>query len=481
MNKEITRKHVLTSFVWKFMEHGGTQIIQFFVQIVLARLLLPEQYGLIALVMILITIANVFIQNGFNTALVQKKEVDNLDYSSVFCVSFVVAILCYILMFVSAPFIAEFYNEMKLVNIIRVLSLTMIFGSVYSIQIAYINRNMLFRRLFFVSLTGIILSGIAGITTAYMGFGVWALVIQQFVSRIVSVIFLLFAIEWKPRFNYSHKRVIELFSYGWKLLVSALLNQIYHELRTLIIGKVYSTSMLGYYTRGTQFPTFIVLNIDGSVQAVMLPTLSANQDDLVKIKRMVKRTITMSAFIIFPTLVGLAVVADPLVKILLTEKWLGSVPFLQIACGVYLLIPLQNMNLQVIKALGRSDIFLKLEIIKKVIGLGLMIASIPFGIYALAFSAVIVSVISNYINAHPNEELIEYGFLKQWKDIFPTFVLAIIMGIIAYSFHNLDVSPVLLILIQITSGVSTYFGLAFLIKHESLVYIIDNIRRRKND
>ena len=358
---------VLSSLFWKLMERGGTQGIQFIVQIVLARLLLPEDYGLIALVTIFIALANTFIQSGFNTALIQKKDADEVDFSSVLYLSLLAAGILYIVLYMSSSVIANFYQEPELTSVLRVLSITLFFGAFNSIQNAYVAKNMMFKELFFSSLGAMLISGVVGVIAAYMGFGVWALVIQQLTNQCMVTVIMWFTVKWRPKFIFSLKRVKVLFSYGSRLLASALISRLYMDIGTLIIGRIYSPAILGFYNRGEQFPQLIVSNIDGSIQSVMLPTLSAHQDDRVRVKDMVRRSIVTSSFIMLPMMVGLAVVAEPVVKILLTDKWLPSVPFLRIFCASYALMPVHTANLQAINALGRSDIFLRLEIIKNII------------------------------------------------------------------------------------------------------------------
>lgn len=468
---------VLSSLFWKLMERGGTQGIQFIVQIVLARLLLPEDYGLIALVTIFIALANTFIQSGFNTALIQKKDADEVDFSSVLYLSLLAAGILYIVLYMSSSVIANFYQEPELTSVLRVLSITLFFGAFNSIQNAYVAKNMMFKELFFSSLGAMLISGVVGVIAAYMGFGVWALVIQQLTNQCMVTVIMWFTVKWRPKFIFSLKRVKVLFSYGSRLLASALISRLYMDIRTLIIGRIYSPAILGFYNRGEQFPQFIVSNIDGSIQSVMLPTLSAHQDDRVRVKDMVRRSIVTSSFIMLPMMVGLAVVAEPVVKILLTDKWLPSVPFLRIFCASYALMPVHTANLQAINALGRSDIFLRLEIIKKIIGIIILGVSIPFGVYAMAWGALISGVISTFINAYPNLRLLNYSYMEQLKDITPSILIASIMGGIVYSFSYLNVSVNLTLVLQVLVGAIVYIGLAKMFKIESFDYLVETMKQ----
>ncbi len=484
MGTQINKSTVLFSLFWKLMERGGTQGIQFIVQIVLARLLLPEDFGSITIVLIFIQLANVFIQSGFNTALIQKKDADEVDFSSVFYLSLFVAGLLYVVLFFTSQFIADFYRLPQLAQILRVLSITLFFGAFNSIQNAYVARNMIFKKLFFSSLGAIIVSGTVGITAAYLGWGVWALVAQQLINQLAVTLILWFTVKWRPKLLFSIEKVKVLFSFGWKLLVSSLINTLYIDIRSLIIGKIYPPAMLGYYDRGKLFPKIIVSNIDGSIQSVMLPALASQQDDKKRVKAMMRRAIMTSSFIMFPMMVGLAVVAEPVVKIILTDKWLPAVPFLQIFCASNSLHPIHTANLQAINALGRSDVFLKLEIIKKIIGLIILGISIPFGIYAMAWGVLLSGIISTFINAYPNLKLLNYSYIEQWKDIMPSLGISLVMGAVVYTLNLLNIAVWQILILQIFVGVVIYIVLAKMLNIESYAYLIKTIneiinRRRR--
>lgn len=476
MNSVITITQVVSSFLWKLMERGGTQGIQFIVQIVLARLLLPEDYGIIALVVIFTQIAGVFVQSGLNTALIQKKNADEVDFSSVFYLSLAIACLLYVGLFFTAPFIAAFYDLPQIIPVFRVLSITLVFGACNSIQNAVISRNLQFKKLFFSSTGAVLISGAIGIYMAYTGFGVWALVGQQISNQLFVTMILWFTVRWRPKLLFSLDRVKDLFSFGWKLLVSALIDTVYQDLRSLIIGKMYNPAMLGFYNRGQQFPSIIVSNINGSIKSVMLPILASQQDNKPRVKRMMRRGIVTSSFIIFPMMVGLAVIAEPLVKLLLTDKWLPCVPFLQIYCAIYALMPIHTANLQAINAIGRSDIFLKLEIIKKIVGLSILAVTVFYGVYAIALGGVLSSLISSFVNAYPNKHLISYSYKEQVNDIIPSLLLSLAMGAVVYSLKWLGLSPLTTLVIQVCVGIIIYAGLARVFKLECYVYLVTTMK-----
>lgn len=483
MDNEISKLKVASSLFWKLMERGGAQGIQFIVQILLARLLVPEDYGIIALIAIFITVANVFVQSGFNTALVQKKDADEIDFSSVFYLSLFVATFVYLLLFFAAPFIANFYHVLQLKQILRVLSITLLLGAFNSIQNAALSRKMEFKKLFFSSLSSMIASGIVGIILAYEGFGVWALVAQQLINQIVITVMLWFTVKWRPKLIFSLERVKGLFSYGWKLLVSELMNTLYINLTSLIIGKVYCTEMLGFYNRGEQFPSIIVSNIDGSIQSVMLPILASHQHNKKRVKKMVRRSIVTSSFIVFPVMVGTGVIAEPLVRILLTDKWLPCVPFLQIFCASYALYPIHTANLQAINALGRSDIFLKLEVVKKIGGLVILATSMLYSVYAVAIGMLILGIICTFINAYPNLRLLNYSYKEQWNDIMPSLLLSLVMGVIVYNFRWFHMTSWLTLILQVLTGGFIYILMANIFKLECYTYLLtifrDILKNRK--
>lgn len=475
-----SKEKVIHSLVWKLMERGGVQGIQFVLQIILARLLTPNDYGIISIIAIFITLANVFVQSGFNTALIQKKDTDERDFSSVFYLSVFVAIVLYVVLFFTAPLIAKFYSIEELTQVIRVLSITLFLGAYNSIQNAIIARKMEFRKLFFSSMGAVVISGSIGIVLAYSGFGVWALVSQQLINQISIVIILSNILEWRPKLLFSFERIKTLFNYGWKILVSSLIDTLYMNIRSLIIGKIYSPSMLGYYNRGDQFPQVIVSNINGSIQSVMLPALSSEQDNAKKIKAMMRRVIVTSSFIIFPMMIGLAVVAESLVCIILTDKWLPCVPFLQVFCLSYALWPIHTANLQAINAVGRSDIYLKLEIIKKFVGMAILLTSLNYGVYAIAIGTLISGIISTFINSYPNLKLLNYSYLEQVKDIMPSLLISMLMGGITYSIKFFEMSNSLTLISQIVTGFIVYILLAKIFKLESYDYVVNTFKSLLN-
>ena len=461
----------IKNFIWRFAERCGAQLVTFIVSIVLARLLAPEDYGTIALVTVFTTILQVFVDSGLGTALIQKKDADDLDFCSVFYFNFFVCIVLYIGMFLAAPIIAGFYGDSSLIPIIRVISLTIVISGVKGIQQSYVSRNMLFKRFFFATLGGTIFSAFLGIGLAYAGFGVWAIVAQQLSNTAIDTLILWITVKWRPKKMFSWNRLKGLLSFGWKLLVSSLLDTVYNNLRNLIIGKFYSSADLAYYNQGDKFPKIIVTNINSSIDSVLLPTLANEQEHIDRVKSMTRRAIKTSTFIMAPLMMGLAFCATSIVKIVLTDKWLPCVPYLQIFCVTYMFWPIHTANLNAINAMGRSDYFLKLEIAKKAIGLILLLSTMRFGVMVMAYSLLISSITSQIINSWPNKKLLGYGYFEQLRDILPSVLIALFMGGCVNLVKLLGFSDFLMILVQVPLGAFIYVGLSALFHLEAYVYL----------
>ena len=469
-------KKVVSNFIWRFSERVGAQGVSFVVSIILARLLSPTDYGMIALVTVFTSILQVFVDSGFGNALIQKKDADDLDFSTVFYFNITVCGLLYLLLFFAAPLISRFYEMPALTPVIRVLSLKLIISGVKNIQQAYVSRHMMFKRFFFATLGGTIGAAIIGIWMAYRGYGVWALVAQLLFNAAVDTIILWITVKWRPKKLFSLQRLKALFSYGWKLLASHLLDTVYTDLRQLIIGKMYSAEDLAFYNRGQHLPKVFITNINASIDSVLFPTMSAEQDNVTRVRSMTSRAIKTSTYIMAPLMMGLAACGEPLVRILLTEKWLPCLPFMTIFCITYMFYPIHTANLNAIKAMGRSDLFLKLEICKKVVGMVLLLSSMWFGVMAMAYSLLVSSVISQIINSWPNRELLGYRYLDQLRDILPGILLAAVMGLIISMVEHLDLADWLTLLIQLPLGAAIYIGGSLLFKIDSFYYVLELVK-----
>ena len=476
-----TSNKVFSNLIWRFLERCGAQGITFIVAIILARILDPEIYGTIALVSVFITILQIFVDSGLGNALIQKKDADELDFSSVFFFNLAICTLLYLGMFAAAPLISRFYGIPELTSVIRVLSLTIIISGVKNIQQAYVSRHMMFRKFFFSTLGGTIVSGIVGIAMVFNGFGVWALVTQSLLNPAVDTVILWFTVGWKPKRMFSFERLKKLYSYGWKLLVASLLYTGVRELRALLIGKIYAPADLAFYNRGELFPAVIVSNIDASIDSVLLPALSGEQDKADRVRGMTRRAIKTSTYLMMPLMIGMAACAVPLVRLLLTEKWMPCVFYLRIFCVSLAFYPLYTANLNAIKALGRSDIFLRLEIIKKAIELTILFSTMIISVEAVAVGFLLTSITYQIIDSWPNRKLLNYSYSDQIRDIFPQICLSAFMGIIVYSINLLGLNDLITLLIQITLGAALYITGSKLFHIDSYEYIWSIIRNLKNN
>lgn len=468
---DIDKNTTVKNFIWRFAERCGAQLVTFVVSIVLARILSPDDYGTVALVTVFTTILQVFVDSGLGTALIQKKNADDLDFSSVFYFNFVVCLVLYAGMFFAAPIIASFYNDLTLIPIIRVISLTIVISGIKGIQQSFVSRNMLFKRFFFSTLGGTIFSAILGVAMAYAGCGVWAIVAQQLSNTAIDTLILWLTVKWRPKKMFSWERLKTLFSFGWKLLISSLLDTVYSNLRSLVIGKMYSPSDLAYYNQGDKLPSTVITNINTSIASVLLPTLASKQDDRKQLKNMTRRAIKTSTYIIAPLMMGLAFCAPPIVRLILTEKWVPCVPYLRIFCITYMFYPIHTANLNAINAMGRSDYFLKLEIAKKVIGMILLLVTMRISVMAMAYSLLVSMVTSMVINSWPNKKLLKYSFKEQIIDILPDIFIAIFMGVVVSIIYIFNLSDVMTLAIQIPLGVIVYIGLSIIFKIEEFQYL----------
>lgn len=470
-NKDGTKFKVVSGLAWTFFERCGAEGVSFVVSIILARLLDPVVYGTVALVNIFSSVLSVFIDRGMGSALIQKKDSDDLDFSSLFYFNCVLCLVLYAIMFFAAIPIANFYERPELVWLIRVSSITLLISAVKNIQCSYVSKHMMFKKFFLATLGGTIGAAIIGIVMAYLGYGPWALVAQGLFNNIVDTIILWFTVKWRPKKLFSIHRVKYLFSFGWKLLVSGILDTVYTKLRQLVIGKMYDGDDLAYYNRGNAYPQLVVTNINSSINSVLFPALSSVQDNIESVKNLTRRSIRISTYIMMPMMMGLAVCAKPIVRILLTDKWLPCVPYVWIFCFTYAFYPVHTANLGALKALGKSGTMLVLEIIKKIIGLAAIISTMWFGVIYMALSAIAVSILSQIVNSWPNRKILGYSYLDQLKDILPSVGISVIMGTIVYCVTFLGLNDWITLIIQVPLGMALYVGLSLLFKFESFDYV----------
>ena len=470
------KSEITTSLFWKILENGGSQGVQFVVSVLLARLLSPAEYGIVAIVLIFTTIANVLVQNGFSSALIQKQNADDLDFSSVLIFNVFLSILIYILLFFISPIIAEIYNRPELINILRVMGIIIIPGSIISVQNSYVARNMKFKMLFIATFLASIISGGISVFMAINGMKVWALAFQQIVYYFALLIILGIGIKYLPKLSFSMERLKTMFAFGSKLLIASLIDTIFTNIHGLIIGKAYSEEMLGAFNRGEQFPKLVVTNLSSAIQSVLLPVMSKKQDSKAEIKKILQSSIKLSTFVVAPMMCGLAAVSDNLILLLLGEKWSFSIPFLQMMCFSYVFWPIHISNLQALNAMGRSDIFLKLEIIKKLLGVAILVIGIRYNVFIFVGLKAFSDLICAFINAYPNVKLLDYKLREQSIDALNNFIPAIIMGIIIYIAGKHIGIGILSLLIQIVLGVIIYIALAVVMKNENFKMIVSKVR-----
>ena len=469
---------VITGFFWKFGEQISSQLVSFVLSIILARLLAPKDYGVIALVQIFISIAQVFVTSGFGNALIQKRDADETDFSTIFYLSELMSVIVYVILFIAAPWISVFYDSPELTSILRVFALQLPLSAFNGIQQAYISKHLMFKKVFISTTVAAIMSGVVGVVMAYFGFGVWSLVWQALSNTIFVSVTLAAQVKWHPQFKFSWRAGKPLVSFGWKLLVSSLLGQFFNQLRSLIIGKFYTATVLAFYNRGQKFPDLITTNIDGTVSTVLFPTLSNINDDLDKVKRAIRKSIRTSTFVIMPLLFGLAATSRPIILLMLTEKWSAAIPFMQILCFSDVFDTVSNTNMQAIQAIGRSDIMLKLEFIKKPIYLILLIIGINISFYAVAWTMVIYNVVAVAINMTPNRKLLGYNIKEQLSDMLPALLSSMIMYTVVEFLGNVLPTPILLtLLIQVSAGIAIYVGIAVAFKMEGFKNILGILKK----
>ena len=453
------------------MERFSTQIVSFVISIILARLLAPSEYGIIAIILIFVNLANVIIDGGLNTALIQKKDADQADFSTIFWFCQILSGILYFVLFFSAPLIARFYNNEILIPVLRVLSFVLFANSINSIQRAYVSRHMLFKKLFWVNAVAVVLSGSLGIAMAYNGYGVWALVGQSLSSPIICCILLWFSVKWRPTFVFSSVKFRSLFDYGWKIFMTNFIVAIYEDIRGLVIGKVYQPSALAFFDRGKSLPSLLMTNVTSAINTVLLPAFADEQDDRVRVKQMMRRSVQVSYFFVMPLLVGFIFTAKSIILFLLTEKWLPAVPFVQIFCIAFILMPIQNINMTAIKSLGYSSITLKLEIIKKIIEAVILVVSFLINVYAVAWGIVLYNLICVFINLSPSKRLVNYSLEEQIKDVLPTMIATLIMGVAVYACSFLSFNPLVVLMIQVCVGAVIYYVACRLLRLEGLDYL----------
>jgi len=472
------KKQSFFGFVWRFIQNTSSQIIAFVIQIVLARLLTPDDYGIISLTAVFITISNVFVQNGLTSALVQKKEIDECEKSSMFYLSIVIGVVLYFILFFLSPLIASFYNIESISSILRIQSISLIFSSLSSVSVALIQRNLKFKKTFFISIIGYIFQGGIGIFLAYKGYGVWALVwgtlAYNFIYSFGNIIFC----KWWPKLMFSFKKVKTLLVYSSNILFSNLISAIFTSSRTLIVGKYYDSQTLGLYDRGNQFPTALMTGFDGAFSTVLYSSLSKVQDDKERLVRYLRKSIRISLTISAPLMFGLAAVAKPTILLLLTEKWVECVPFLMIYCFICVMWPL-SAKTQALNAYGKSKVTFITNIITVIINIAIMFICIQFGIMVFAVGTLIGNFIGVVLSAIVSKKYLDYGIWDQIVDCAPAYLVSGAMFGVVYSLSLfIGLAPIFQLLILVPIGIIVYTLLSFLFKIEGFMFIVNVVKAR---
>ena len=476
----MSRGKVFSSLIYKFSERLIVKGLGLIISIILARLLSPTEFGQIALIMVFINLSIVFIDSGLNTALVQDKHTTNEDYSTVFYISFAVASVIIILLWIFAPFFCSYYDDVSIILPLRIYSFSLLISATNSVLVAKMQREMRFKQMMWCNLFACIVSGSIGVAMAYAGYGIWALIAYYFSSSLLQCMSLSVVSKWHPIFTFSIQRAKTLFSFGWKILVSGLLCSIYYDIRALIIGKLYTPADLGYYNRGQQFPDVLSHTLDNAIQSVMFPVMAQQQDNKEAVVATLRKTISMGAFIIMPLMLGLVAIAEPFIKLLLTDKWLPCVIYLQLICIANISVPLTSSNLVAIKSLGRSDIYMKLEIVRRVIMFLILFISVFCfdSVFAIAVGYLLSLWIEYFVIVIAIKQLLNIR-LKQQIGVFYKIVLAsILMSVIVYLMGNLSVQPWLLLCIQIPTGICIYILLCYILKIDSFKLLLDKILKK---
>lgn len=467
------RRTIISNMLWRFAERAGAQTIEFIVTIILARILGPTAYGNVALIKAFLSVLLVFVEGGLGNALIQKKDADDVDFSSVFYFNLLFCLVIYVVLYFLAPYIASFYGDSEMSAMFRVACIIILISGIKNIQQAQISRNLEFRKFFYATLLGTSVSAVVGIVLACKGFGAWSLIAQILVNALVDSVVVWITVGWLPHRAFSFRRLTQLLPYGWKLLASNLMVELYGNIRQFAIGKIYSASDLAYYNRGRSIPNVIVRNINMSIDSVLFPVMSSRQDNKSEVKKITRKAIMSSNYLMAPLMMGMAAMANSIVMILLTEKWMPCVLYFRIFCIIFMFQPIHTANINAIKAMGRSDLFFKVEIIKKVVGFLILALSLNYGMEVVIYCYFVNTILDQIINSWPNRKLLEYTYLEQMKDIFPSTTLAVIMGACVYSISFLCLNVWITVLLQILLGFFIYLLGSIIFELEAYRQLLD--------
>ncbi len=473
----ITDSRIINTF-WSFFEKVGAQAVSFGVSVVLARLISPAAYGSLALCTVFVSFLQIFATNGLGIALVQKKDVDDIDYSTVFIFNIVTCVVLYVLLFLFAPFVASYYGDSSLTPVIRVLGISILCSGVRNVQESIAMKSFLFKTFFFATITGTIVSGAIGLFMAFKGYGIWALVAQSISSSIINLLMLSFAINFKPSQGFSFKRLKGLFKYGWKMFACSVLDNVNSDIRQLIIGKKYTSKDLAFYNRGFSLVRMITGNVDASIGSILFPTLANEQDDLLRVKSITEKVISLVCYVMVPLLLGFSACSSNFISLVFGEKWIAVVPFLQVFCLRYCLFPLHSVNLNVIKSIGRSDLYLKNAVAISVIEIIFLLITMKYGVLAIAIGQVLSMFFDILICIYPSKKLLNFGYKEQFRDVLPPIVMGAVMWICVSFVSQLFKQIWLALIAQVVTGIMVYLVLSLITRNKNLLYLIQLMKKR---
>lgn len=469
---------IVSGFFWKLMELGSVQVVSFIIQIILARLLVPEEFGMVALVMGFIAIANVFITTGFTSSIIQRKSIDTEILSTIFWLNLFISIALYLVLLISAEWIAVFYNMALIENLIKIQALLLLFGALTSVHNAILIREMNFKKLYKYKILAVFFQGVVGITLALLGYGIWAIVYSNLINTIILSLSLWIVVKWRPQFLFSKSSFKAIFSYSLNIMLLNFFNALFNNIQNIAIAKFFNIESLGYYNRGQQIPYMIMQNIDGTINSVMFPALSEVQSDFEKFLSIYRKALTTSIYIVFPLLIFLMVVSESLIYILFGSKWLESTPYLIITCLICMFWPF-SIRVNALNALGRANIALKLNVFTHILTLVLFLITFDFGIYIFILSVFIASLVNFFIGMILSKVVFNYSYKKQMLDILPILALSVFMGLIIYLLGGLLENHYINISIQCIVGVGLYLTCSKLFKIEAFTLLLSTIRKNK--
>ena len=479
--EENLKQKTINGMLWQFLQKISGQLISFIISVILARILSPSDYGLVALAGMFLVLMGIFSNGGLAPALIQKKEVDDEELNTMFVTQLVFASILYVIVFFCAPIFAGFFKSVNtplLISVIRVLALTMPLGSLIGVQYAVVTRRLMFKWYFYANLVSLVVSGSIGLYMAYNGYGAWALVGQSISSTITTTIVIFCLLDWHPKFRFSYSCFKPLFSQGLKYMGTTLIGTITSQVKGYALGLKYSAADLAYYNRGEGIPNLLCNNIDDTIQSVLFPSLSKIQDDREAVRHALRRAIRISTFVLMPMLFGLAAVSDKVVIIVFTEKWAPSIPFMQVLCFCLAIGIMCNVNLQALKAIGKIGLIFKLEFIKKPIMLFVILGTMMISPLAIAWGILFFNIFVYFVNSYPNKKSIGYSYKQQLIDVCPNFIMAFGMASVVYLIGRLALNIYLLLTIQIISGIFIYLLASLLTKNESMCYVYNSIKAK---